>query len=312
MSGAQLDVVVVTFDTREVTLECLRRLDRPGTRAIVVDNGSADGTARAVAERFPEAAVVRLDEGVGFAAACNRGAEAGDAPLVLFLNSDVYARPGALDALVAALDARGPGAVAAGGRLVDPGTDDTQPAYAPQRFPGLGALLARVTGLEVVAARLGRGGPDTALLAERGTVACDQPAGACLLVRRGDLEAVGGWDERFWFWYEDVDIARRLQARGELLHVGGAVFEHLGGGTFAAWGRERGLRSRLHGIAVYASTHLAWPSRAVLGAALVLSGGARWLAFTLLRRPGLAAAWRDGARAGARLAAPRRRRPARR
>lgn len=306
MSDVRLDVVVVTFDTREVTLECLAQLDRPGTRAIVVDNGSTDGTAAAVAERFPEAVVVRLEEGVGFAEACNRGAEAGEAPLVLFLNSDVYARPGALEALVAALDVR-PGAVAVGGRLVDPGTDDTQPAYAPQRFPGLGALLARVTGLEVLLARTGRGGPDPALLAERGTVACDQPAGACLLVRRADLRAVGGWDERFWFWYEDVDLARRLRARGELLHVGGAVFEHLGGGTFAAWGRERGMRSRLHGIAVYASAHLGWPSRLALGLALAVSGGLRWVAFTLLRRPGLAAAWLDGARDGARLAAPRRR-----
>lgn len=306
-----LDVVVVTFDTRDVTLACLARLDRPATRAIVVDNGSTDGTADAVAERFPDAVVVRLDHGVGFAEACNRGAAAGDAPLVLFLNSDVYARPGALDVLVAALEQR-PGAVAAGGRLVDPGTDDTQPAYAPQRFPGLGALLARVTGAEVLLARAGPGGADPALLAERGTIACDQPAGACLLVRRAALEAIGGWDERFWFWYEDVDVARRLRAHGELLHVGGAVFEHLGGGTFAAWGRERGLRSRLHGIAIYASTHLGAPARVALGLALAGSGTARWLAFTVLRRPALAAAWRDGARLGVRLAAPRRRAATRR
>ncbi|HEU4656739.1 MAG TPA: glycosyltransferase family 2 protein [Capillimicrobium sp.] len=309
MSATALDVVVVTFDTREVTLECLARLDREGTRAIVVDNGSSDGTAAAVAERFGEAVVVRLPEGVGFAEACNRGAAAGDAPLVLFLNSDVYARPGALDVLVRALEERAD-AVAAGGRLVDPGTDDTQPAYAPQRFPGLAELVARVTGLEVV---LGRWlAPDPELLAERGTVACDQPAGACLLVRRDALEAVGGWDERYWFWYEDVDLARRLQERGVLLHVGAAVFEHLGGGTFAAWGRERGLRSRLHGIATYAETHLGAVSRRVLGLALVASGALRWVAFTLLRRRELAAAWLDGARLGARLAGPRRRSAARR
>jgi GT2 family glycosyltransferase len=192
--------------------------------------------------------------------------------------------------------------VAAGGRLVDPGTDDTQPAYAPQRYPGLAALLARVTGLE----RLLPGGPDPALLAERGTIACDQPAGACLLVRRADFDAVGGFDERFWFWYEDVDLARRLRARGELLHVGGAVFEHLGGGTFAAWGRARGLRSRLHGIARYAEVHLPRWQRLVLGLTLALSGAARAAAFTLLRRRELASAWADGARAGVRLAAGRR------
>lgn len=296
--SAAVDVVVVTFDTREVTLSCLERLDgSAGMRPIVVDNGSTDGTAAAVAERFPDAEVVRLERGVGFARACNLGAARGEAPLVLFLNSDVLARPGAPERLVAALGQR-PDAVAAGGRLVDPGTDDTQPAYAPQRYPGLGALVARVTGAEL----LRRGGPDPALLAERGTIACDQPAGACLLVRRGALDAVGGFDERFWFWYEDVDLARRLSARGVLLHVGGAVFEHLGGGTFAAWGRERGLRSRLHGIARYAEVHLPRGQRALLGGALALSGALRAVAFRALGRRGLAAAWAAGARAGVALA----------
>jgi N-acetylglucosaminyl-diphospho-decaprenol L-rhamnosyltransferase len=291
---ATVDVVIVTFDTRAITLDCVERIGDPRARVIVVDNGSTDGTEAALRERGVD--VVRFDTGVGFAQACNAGAAIGDSPLVLFLNSDVLARPGALDLLLAALAAR-PDAVAAGGRLVDPGTDDTQPAYAPQRYPGLGTLVARVTGLEV----LGGDTVDPALLAERGTIACDQPAGACILVRRDVFAAIGGFDEHFWFWYEDVDLARRLQARGPLLHVGGAVFEHLGGGTFAAWGREKGLRSRLLGIQRYAEVHLDRPSRFVLGVALALSGAARTIAFRLLKRPELAAAWRTGARRGVAL-----------
>jgi hypothetical protein len=301
VDARDVDIVIVTFDTREVTLSCLARLTGPThPRAIVVDNGSTDGTAEAIADAYPDATVVRLETGVGFAEACNRGAAVGDGELVLFLNSDVLARPGALDLLVGELRAR-PDAVAAGGRLVDPGTDDTQPAYAPQRYPGLGALLARVTGLEA----LMRGGPDPALLSERGTITCDQPAGACFLVRRAVFDAVGRFDDHFWFWYEDVDLARRLSARGPLLHVGGAVFEHLGGGTFAAWGRERGLRSRLHGIVRYAAVHLPRPQQVALGLALALSGGSRAVAFRMLGRRELATAWADGGRAGLALAAGR-------
>jgi GT2 family glycosyltransferase len=291
---ATVDVVIVTFDTREITLDCASRIVDSDARVIVVDNGSTDGTADAFDARG--VTVVRFEEGVGFAQACNAGAAAGDSPLVLFLNSDVLARHGALRTLLDALDAR-VDAVAAGGRLVDPGTDATQPAYAPQRFPGVWTLVARVTGLE----RLGGDAVDPALLAERGTIECDQPAGACLLVRRDVFAAVGGFDERFWFWYEDVDLARRLHERGALLHVGGAVFEHLGGGTFAAWGREKGLRSRLLGIQRYAEVHLAGPSRFVLGLALAGSGLARALAFRVLGRRELATAWADGARRGAAL-----------
>ena len=288
---ATVDVVIVTFDTREITLDCASRIADADARVIIVDNGSTDGTRETFEARG--LTVVRFDEGVGFAQACNAGAAAGDSPLVLFLNSDVLARPGALRVLLDALDAR-VDAVAAGGRLVDPGTDDTQPAYAPQRYPGVWTLVARVTGLE----RLSGDGVDPALLAERGTIECEQPAGACLLVRRDVFAAVGGFDERFWFWYEDVDLARRLHERGVLLHVGGAVFEHLGGGTFAAWGREQGLRSRLLGIERYAEVHLPGPSRFTVGLALALSGAARTLAFRLMGRRELAAAWGEGAGRG--------------
>jgi GT2 family glycosyltransferase len=122
-------------------------------------------------------------------------------------------------------------------------------------------------------------------------------------VRRELFDALGGYDERFWFWYEDVDLARRLRDRGELLHVGGAVFEHLGGRTFAAWGSERGLRSRLLGIARYAEVHLGPASRALLGIALVASAAVRVPAFALLGRGATARAWAYGARLGLGLAA---------
>jgi GT2 family glycosyltransferase len=288
---ATVDVVIVTFDTREITLDCASRIADADARVIIVDNGSTDGTRETFEARG--LTVVRFDEGVGFAQACNAGTAVGDSPLVLFLNSDVLARPGALRILLDALDAR-VDAVAAGGRLVDPGSDDTQPAYAPQRYPGVWTLVARVTGLE----RLRGGGADPALLAERGTIECEQPAGACLLVRRDVFAAIGGFDERFWFWYEDVDLARRLHERGVLLHVGGAVFEHLGGGTFAAWGREQGLRSRLLGIQRYAEVHLAGPARFTVGLALAVSGGTRRLAFRLMGRRDLASAWGEGAGRG--------------
>jgi GT2 family glycosyltransferase len=300
------DIVIVTANTRDVVLECLAQLDGdPIERVTVVDNASNDGTQYAVARRFPQVDVARLDEGVGYAAACNAGARRGAAELLLVLNSDVVATHGAIATLVAALEER-PGAVAAGGRLVDPGTDETQVRYAPKRFPGAWALAVKVSGLEAI----WPGNPWTRAAAGgagegRDTVGVDQPAGACLLIRRADFAAIGGFDERFWFWYEDVDLARRLSERGELLYVPSAAFEHLGGRSFEQWDEERSLRSLLHGIVRYAEAHHSRAQRVALGMVLAMTGGARSLLFGLTSDP-RAGLYRDAARAGRALVRGRR------
>src|SRR4051812_27732958 len=143
-----IDAVIVTFDTREMTLACVEDLrGAPIGRVIVVDNASTDGTVEALAARAPEAEVVRLEEGVGFARACNLGAARGRGELVLFLNSDILLTPGAVETLARELLAR-PQAVVAGGRLVDPGTLETQAAYRPRTFPSAATLAVQLLGVE--------------------------------------------------------------------------------------------------------------------------------------------------------------------
>jgi N-acetylglucosaminyl-diphospho-decaprenol L-rhamnosyltransferase len=275
-----IDAVIVTFDTREMTLGCVAALPDE-VHPIVVDNASTDGTAIAVRDRCPHATVVRLDQPVGYAAACNRGAEAGDGPLVLILNSDIVAEPGAVERLRAALEAD-PGAVAAGGRMVDPGTMATQAPYTPKPFPTLATFALSLVGVNRTPQRS---------FDEDNTVAVDQPAGACLLVRREALEAVGGFDERFWFWYEDVDVAKRLGERGRLLYVPSARFEHLGGASFARWDRAEGVRSLLHGMTQYAAVHFPPAQRVLFGLLLVLASLPRIVVFSRWKRD-LAAVYR--------------------
>ena len=76
-----------------------------------------------------------------------------------------------------------------------------------------------------------------------------QPAGACLLIRRADFEAVGGFDDEFFYWFEDIDIIRRLQGRGKIGYVHDAVFDHVGGASFAQWSRPDCDRGALCGSA---------------------------------------------------------------
>lgn len=248
--------VIVTVDAREVLLSCLSSLPKGVLEAVVVvDNGSRDGTQEAVRTKRPDVQILRLDEPVGFARACNLGAAHARSPYILFLNSDIVVQEGAPAMLVKELDGR-PDAVAAGGRLVDPGTDDTQYAYLPKRFPTTASLALELTGV----ARIWPGNPVTdassgAHLSETQVAEVDQPAGACLLIRRERFQDVGGFDEGYWFWYEDVDLARRLKTQGVILYVPRATFEHLGGASFRRWTRARLVRSRFHGLLRYLRQH---------------------------------------------------------
>ena len=287
-----IDVVVVTADSKDMVLECLRELAAPEIATItVVDNGSRDDTAVAVGEALPSVRLVQLDAPQGLAAAFNRGAEQGQAPLVLFLNDDILANEGSIEGLAQALD-RDEGAVAAAGRLVDPKDGSTQREYLPKTFPTAATFLASLSGLPRVWAR----NPWTGRhlrgeLNEQATVVVDQPPGACLLVRREVFEAVGGWDERYAFWYEDVDLARRLKAHGNVIYVPTAVFKHVGGHSARRLSRAEVIERSYGGTFRYAASHFGRGQQRVVGAAFATTSAIR--AFVARRRdPGLADMYR--------------------
>jgi GT2 family glycosyltransferase len=260
-ADSALDVVVVTRETRDVTLRCAEAVlgapeSGPARRLIVIDNGSSDGTAEAIAHRWPEATVLRNEADAGYARACNQGVRAGRGEYVLILNSDAFPRPGALERLVAFLEAH-PGHSSAAGQLVDAGTDRPQVGFAVRGYPTLAAQVALLVGLE-------RCWPGNPLSRRQALPDFDygatqdlegQPAGACLACRRADFEAVGGFDEDFHYWFEDVDLVRRLRARGPVAYVHDAVFDHLGGATFGQWDRPQVVRTRYRSLLRYFEKH---------------------------------------------------------
>ncbi len=268
-NGGVVDVVVVTSNSRDLILKCLQHLTDPELGKIVaVDNASTDGTVDAVREEFPAVETLHLDPHSGLSRAFNLGAARTTAPMVLFLNDDVFAKPGAVSRLVAALAAR-PDAASAGARLVDPGEHGaTQDRYRPRAFPTLMTFVMTLTGLE----RLWPGNPWSGAqrVNDRDTVEADQPAGACLVVRRSAFDAVGGWDEGFWFWFEDVDMSRRLADEGPSLYVAGAAVEHVGGGTVLRWNRAEILARTHHGILLYGYKHFSGLRRIGLGLLLLV------------------------------------------
>jgi GT2 family glycosyltransferase len=289
-AGKPVDAVFLTWNSREQALQCVAHTRDPELIAsiVVVDNASTDGTADAVRAAHPDVTVVALQDGVGLAEALNLGARLGSAPYVLYLNDDVFAHPGAIGTLLETLERR-PDAVAAGGRLVEPDLA-TQDQYRPKPFPPPVTLVARLFGLE----RLWPRNPWTGAqlrrpLDDHTTVEVDQPAGACLLVRRSIVERTGGWDERYWFWYEDVDFSRRLAAHGVSLYVPTAPFRHVGGATARRLSAPAGHARYFFGVLQYARIHYSRGGRATVAAAMLAISLAR----AALRAP------RD--RAGARI-----------
>ena len=232
-----LDIIIVNYNTDTLLHRCLGSLrDAPPViphHIVVVDNGSADGSALSIARAFPDVEVVALPTNVGFAAANNIGIRHTSSPLILLLNSDTLVPAGAIDRLVERLEATG--AVAAGPRLQNaPGTPEV--SFGPMLSPLAEAVQGMRVRLASSKAWWARRYVARYLARER-TV--DWVSGACLLVRRDAAEAAGLLDERYFMYEEDVDFCASLRARGgRIIFTPAAEVIHLRGGSFAATGQS--------------------------------------------------------------------------
>jgi GT2 family glycosyltransferase len=243
-----LAILIVSYNARADLARCLESLrtapPQLGHEIVVVDNHSQDGSVEA-ARRFPGVRVIALDANAGFARANNIGLRATSSVDVLLLNSDTIVPPGAIDRLVAALD-REPDVAIVGPRLVD-GSGRAELSF--------GRMIGPLN--EVRQKRLARSADVDRLTRERQYP--DWVSGACLLVRRADAESVGGLDERFFMYTEDVDFCAAVRARGrrvlftpeiEIVHLRGRSAATAPAATNAAYRRSQ--------IAFYEKHHPRW------------------------------------------------------
>jgi GT2 family glycosyltransferase len=241
-----LSIVIVSFNARADLQACLLSLKKAPPamdhEIIVVDNGSADGSAEA-AERIPGVRVIRLGRNAGFAAANNAGIREGRGDLVLLLNSDTLVPPGALDRLIERLAAT-VGAAIAGPRLVD-AEGRPELSFGGMISP-LNELRQKRRTAEWIAAATAR------------EQFVDWVSGACLLVRRADAEAAGLLDERFFLYTEDVDFCHAVRALGRsVLFTPAAEVTHLRGRSRASQPAASQAAYRRSHLAFY-QKHYPW------------------------------------------------------
>ena len=265
--NADLSIVIVSWNCRDELADCLASLapDRHAVtvQTVVVDNASGDDTAAMVRRRFPDVTLIANDANRGFAAANNQGLAVATGRHLLFLNPDTVVGDRALQTLVGALDADAT-LGACGPRLLN--TDGTVQTSV-RRFPTFAALFHQYTPLRM----LGLLKPAYRRYKSRdfdfrSAADVESLMGAALCVPRRVLDRVGPFDERFFVYFEEVDLCRRIRDAGHRCRfLPEAAVTHVGG-VSAAKGPASLLlcRSMFRYMRKHHPWWRAWPGLATL------------------------------------------------
>ena len=224
-----LSTIIVNYRSRDALRACLNTLAAaaPGlaVQTVVVDNDSRDGTLQMLESEFPAAIRIANAANVGYARAVNQGLRVATAPFVLIMNPDCELKPAAARRLVEFLESH-PRAAIAAPRILNP---DGSLEFSARSFPGPWtflfnrySLLTRLFPRNRWSRRYLLSDWDHASIRE-----VDWVSGACLVARRAAIDPVGGMDEAFFMFNEDVDWCRRMKDAGwSVTYVPDAVCVH--------------------------------------------------------------------------------------
>lgn len=249
--AVDLSVIVVTWNTRELVLSCLRSLEGAignlSAEIFVVDNGSGDGTVTAVRHAFPEVVVVANERNLGFARANNKALRRAAGTYVLLLNTDILLKKDTVTTLIDFMG-KNPLAGMAGAQLLNA---DGSKQNSFDNFPtllseGFNKSLLRI---------LFPGRFPSKRITTFSPREVESVLGACVLVRREAIEAVGFLDEDYFFFMEETDWCYRMREKGwkvyivpdaQAVHLQGATVRSVKGRAKIEYYRSRYLFFRKH------------------------------------------------------------------
>ncbi|MGH7180980.1 MAG: glycosyltransferase family 2 protein, partial [Nitrospiraceae bacterium] len=236
-SSVDLSIAIVSYNTMEILLDCLSSV-QAHTRTIayeviVVDNDSQDGTVAAIKNIYPEMRIIANPDNRGFAKAVNQALAVSRGRHILLLNSDTIVRDQSLTTMVAYLDAH----FDVGAVSCKQWTGDGHLNQTCFPFPSIRDHLFYSALFQRLAPTMQAAAAATHAVDCMQSQDVDWANGACLMVRRSLLLQLGGLDEAFFMYFEDVDLCRRLRQQGHRVrHLAEAEIVHLIGRSS---GRDR-------------------------------------------------------------------------
>ncbi len=246
-----VSLIIVNYNACECLVPCVSSTLNQVDEAIVVDNASSDNSLAKLATAFPSdrrLKVVCNRENLGFAAACNIGAEHCTGSYLFFLNPDCVLAPDSVKKLVRVLDDY-PDIGMVGGLLVNP--DGSEQAGGRRAIPTPWRSLVRAFGLSRLADRWPRLFFDFHLHKQplpTHPIEVEAISGACMLVRREAMRDIGSWDEGYFLHCEDLDLCMALRRKGwRIMFVPDARVVHDRGvcsrsrPIFVEWHKHRGM-----------------------------------------------------------------------
>jgi N-acetylglucosaminyl-diphospho-decaprenol L-rhamnosyltransferase len=269
---AELSVVVVSYNTRELLHRCLvsvvAECERVAIEVVVVDNASEDGSAAMVTADFPAVRLLASPDNLGFARGCNVGVGASKGDWVVLLNPDTVVQAGALERLLAFAKAH-PEAGLCGGRTLRPdGSVDPSSCWGSS---SIWSLACYSLGLSTLLRRSRWFDPESLGRWERDSVREVGVVTGCLLAcSRTVWDDLGGFDERFWMYGEDADLSARAWRRGyRPMITPEATITHVVGASSPSGARKR--RMVLAGKVTLLNKNWS-PARARIGRTLLAGG----------------------------------------
>ena len=237
-------MIIINWNTRDLLVQCIDAVQKHtrdiNVQVIVVDNHSQDGSPEMVEQNFPDVFLIKNTQNRGYGRAANQGMEAAKGKYVLILNSDIKVNPRCLDEMFQFMESH-PHAGASSCKLTFP---DGTLQHSCRRFPDFKTYLLMLLGVRFLFPRMKRFRDYLMLDWDHSeTRPVDQIMGSFLFIRKEVILQVGGFDEQFWMYFEEVDLCLRIHKAGwKIMHYPHASAVHFLSKSSEQWGEIKKIK----------------------------------------------------------------------